>query len=203
MRSSAATVRGPWARLCTDDFAATLRHPAFRHRADVRRRIDVAIHKLACALKFELVAHRSTYTRTGSVMRKVMTWVAAAVILSAAGSALAANQYDLSCKGTEQKETGKPATPWAETFRLDLDAKRWCRGDCRTAALIDSVTADEIGIANSRATSGGPAGTALSFSRTTGEVREYMNAGWSGSSFDIATGKCTRELFSGLPGAKF
>lgn len=136
-------------------------------------------------------------------MRNVLTWVATAVVLSAAGSALAANQYDLTCKGTEQRETGKPATPWVETFRIDLDAKRWCRGDCRTAARIDTVTTDEIVITNSRSTSGGPAGTALSFSRTTGEVRESMNAGWSGSSFDIATGKCTRELFSGLPGAKF
>ena len=96
-------------------------------------------------------------------MRNVLTWVATAAILSAAGSALAANQYDLTCKGTEQKETGKPATPWAETFRIDLDAKRWCRGDCRTAARIDAVTPDEIVISNSRATSGGPNGTALSF----------------------------------------
>ena len=136
-------------------------------------------------------------------MRNVLTWVATAAILSAAGSALAANQYDLTCKGTEQKETGKPATPWAETFRIDLDAKRWCRGDCRTAARIDAVTPDEIVISNSRATSGGPNGTALSFSRTSGDVREYMDAGWSGSSFDIAKGKCTRDLFSGMPGVKF
>jgi len=136
-------------------------------------------------------------------MRNVLNWAATAVILSAAGSALAANQYDLTCKGTEQKETGKPAVPWTETFRMDLDAKRWCRGDCRIAARIDSITADEILIADSRATSGGPTGTAVSFSRTTGDVREYMDAGWSGSSFDIAKGKCTRGLFSGLPGVKF
>jgi hypothetical protein len=136
-------------------------------------------------------------------MRNVLTWLATAVFLSAAGSAVAANQYDLTCKGTEQKETGKPATPWAETFRIDLDAKRWCRGDCRAAARIDSVTADEIVITSSRATSGGPTGTALAFSRTTGEVREYMESGWAGGAFDIAKGKCTRDLFSGLPGAKF
>lgn len=136
-------------------------------------------------------------------MRNVLSWVATAVILCAAGPTLATNQYDLTCKGTEQKETGKPATPWVETFRMDLDAKRWCRGDCRTAARIDSITADEILITNSRATSDGPGGTAVSFSRTTGDVREYMNAGWSGSSFDIATGKCTRVRFSGLPGGKF
>lgn len=136
-------------------------------------------------------------------MKILLNCMATAVMLSAAGSAFAANQYDLNCKGTEQKQTGKPATPWAETFRIDLDAKRWCRGDCRTAARIDSVTADDIVITNSRATSGGPNGTALAFSRTTGEVREYMDSGWSGSSFDIAKGKCTRDLFSGMPGAKF
>ena len=136
-------------------------------------------------------------------MKILLNCMATAVMLSAAGSAFAANQYDLNCKGTEQKQTGKPATPWVETFRIDLDAKRWCRGDCRTAARIDSVTADDIVITNSRATSGGPNGTALAFSRTTGEVREYMDSGWSGSSFDIAKGKCTRDLFSGMPGAKF
>ena len=136
-------------------------------------------------------------------MKILLNCMATAVMLSAAGSAFAANQYDLNCKGTEQKQTGKPATPWAETFRIDLDAKRWCRGDCRTAARIDSVTADDIVLTNSRATSGGPNGTALAFSRTTGEVREYMDSGWSGSSFDIAKGKCTRDLFSGMPGAKF
>lgn len=136
-------------------------------------------------------------------MKILLNCMATAVMLSAAGSAFAATQYDLNCKGTEQKQTGKPATPWAETFRIDLDAKRWCRGDCRTAARIDSVTADDIVITNSRATSGGPNGTALAFSRTTGEVREYMDSGWSGSSFDIAKGKCTRDLFSGMPGAKF
>lgn len=136
-------------------------------------------------------------------MKILLNCMATAMMLSAAGSAFAANQYDLNCKGTEQKQTGKPATPWAETFRIDLDAKRWCRGDCRTAARIDSVTADDIVLTNSRATSGGPNGTALAFSRTTGEVREYMDSGWSGSSFDIAKGKCTRDLFSGMPGAKF
>ena len=136
-------------------------------------------------------------------MRNVLTWMATAVVLTAAGSAMAANQYDLVCKGTEQKQTGKPATPWTETFRIDLDAKRWCRGDCRTAARIDSITADDIVITDSRATVGGPSGMAATFSRTTGEVREYMNAGYSGSSFDIASGKCTRDLFSGMPGAKF
>lgn len=136
-------------------------------------------------------------------MKKLLPYMATAIILSAVGSALAANQYDLNCKGTEQKQTGKPATPWTETFRIDLDAKRWCRGACRTAARIDSITADDIVITDSRATSGGPNGVALAFSRTTGEVREYMDAGWSGSSFDIANGKCTRDLFSGMPGAKF
>lgn len=126
--------------------------------------------------------------------------MAAAMVLCAVAPAYAANQYDLHCKGTEQKETGKPAVAWVETFRIDLDAKRWCRGDCRTAARIDAVTADDIAISNSRANSGGANGTALSFSRTTGEVREYVDGG---AAFEIAKGKCTRELFSGMPGTKF
>ena len=117
--------------------------------------------------------------------------------------ALAANQYDLKCKGSEQRATGKPATPWTETFRIDLDAKRWCRGKCTTGASIGSVTADEIVLVDSRAGIGGPADVMTTFSRATGKVREAVEAGWSGSSFGIAEGTCTRDLYSGIPGAKF
>lgn len=129
--------------------------------------------------------------------------LAAAIGLTVATPAVAANQFDLKCKGTQEKKTGAPATAWNETFRMDLDAKRWCRGACRTAAPIASVTADEITIIDSRATTGGPADTVLWVSRTTGQVREYVEAGWSGATFDLAKGSCTRDLYSGLPGTKF
>lgn len=136
-------------------------------------------------------------------MHKLALRIAAATALTVAAPAFAANQFDLKCTGTQEKRTGTPPVAWSETFRIDLDARRWCRGACKTAAAISSITADEITIADSRATIGGPADTMLSISRTTGQVREYVEAGWSGAAFDLAKGTCTRDLYSGLPGAKF
>jgi len=136
-------------------------------------------------------------------MRRYTYALAALATVTGAVPALAANQYDLNCKGTQQKATGKPATPWTETFRIDLDAKRWCRGACKTASGIDSITTDEIVLMDSRATTGGPGNTVTTFSRSTGTVREAVMAGWSGSSFGIAEGKCTRDLYGGMPDNKF
>ena len=129
--------------------------------------------------------------------------VAAIAMFGMATPAFAANQFDLVCKGTEQLKTGAPTTKWEERFRMDLDAKRWCRGACKSAAPISSVTADDILLSDSRATIGGPADTEAAFSRTNGTIREYIMMGWSGSTASLAEGKCTRDLFSGLPGQRF
>jgi hypothetical protein len=126
-----------------------------------------------------------------------------ALIGGAAPAVAASGQFDLLCKGTQQLKTGAPATVWTERFRFDLDAKRWCRGACRTASPIAGVTADEIMLTDSRASIGGPADAALSFSRTSGAVRESIEMGWSGGAATLAEGKCTRDGFSGLPGQRF
>ncbi|WP_076073100.1 hypothetical protein [Sphingomonas montana] len=117
--------------------------------------------------------------------------------------AASANQFDLVCKGKEQKKTGVPASAWNERFRLDLDTKRWCRGTCKTPAAIDTVTADEIRISDSRAAIGGPADVQLSFARTSGKVSESIMMGWSGSGASLAEGSCRREFFSGFPTQRF
>jgi hypothetical protein len=81
--------------------------------------------------------------------------------------------------------------------------KRWCPGVCKVACRISQVTPDEISIYDSRATTGGAAIVQLTLSRAQGTIHEAVAAGWSGSSFGIAEGKCVREKFSGLPGQKF
>ncbi|WP_420138014.1 hypothetical protein [Sphingomonas sp.] len=138
-------------------------------------------------------------------MLKIHALGAFAVISSfgVASPVLAANQFDLVCKGKEQKRTGAPATAWSERYRIDLDAKRWCRGACKTATEISSVTADDIVLLDSRAAIGGPGDVETSLSRTNGTVKEYIAMGWSGSAASLAEGKCTRDLFSGLPGQRF
>jgi hypothetical protein len=135
-------------------------------------------------------------------MRKLMLVVTACAVSS---TAHAANRdyFDLVCTGQQQVATGKPAVAWKERLCFDLVDKRWCRDACKVAGQISQVTPDEIFIYDSRATSGGPADVQLTLSRTQGTIREAVAAGWSGSSFGIAEGKCVREEFSGLPGQKF
>lgn len=138
-------------------------------------------------------------------MPKTPAFLAFALLASIgiASPAFAANQFDLVCKGKEQKQTGVPATAWSERFRIDLDAKRWCRGACKSAAEIGSITADEIVLSDSRATIGGPGDVETTLSRTNGAIKEYVMMGWSGSAASLAEGKCTRDSFSGLPGQRF
>ena len=126
-----------------------------------------------------------------------------ATLVAGEASAASANQFDLVCKGSEQKKTGAPATPWTEHFRVDLDAKRWCRASCTAAAPIDTFDADTISISDSRAATGGPSEVQLTLFRTTGKVREAIAMGWSGGDAELAQGTCRREFFSGFPAQKF
>ncbi len=138
-------------------------------------------------------------------MRKSLT-AAAVLIATLAGSpavATTSDQFDLICKGKEQKRTGVPATAWSERFRIDLDARRWCRGSCTTGAQIAHFTDDHILIYDSRAATGGPGDVELNISRTTGKVTETIAMGWSGSGASIAEGTCERAYFSGFPEQRF
>ena len=130
-------------------------------------------------------------------------FAAAALLAALVAGEASANQFDLVCKGTEQKKTGAPATPWTEHFRVDLDAKRWCRAACTKPARIDTFDADTISISDSRAATGGPSEVQLTLFRTTGKVREAIAMGWSGGDAELAQGTCRREFFSGFPAQKF
>lgn len=131
---------------------------------------------------------------------------AALIALSAGGqSALAAasDQFDLVCTGQEQKATGVPPSAWKESFRIDLNQRLWCRGDCKAPAQISTITADQIVLQNSRATLGGPANAEAKLFRNDGRIVEYIHMGWSGATASLAEGTCTRDSFSGFPGKKF
>lgn len=125
------------------------------------------------------------------------------IVLTSPAVAASSNQFDLVCKGKEQKRTGVPATAWTERFQIDIDAKRWCRGTCKTLARIGSITADEILISDSRAAIGGPPDTELKLSHTRGTVSEAVMMGWSGSGASLADGTCRRQYFSGFPAQRF
>lgn len=126
-----------------------------------------------------------------------------AIVLTVPAVAASSNQFDLVCKGKEQKRTGVPATAWTERSRIDLNAKRWCRGACKAPAQISSITADEILIFDSRAAIGGHPDTELKLSLTRGTVSEAAMMGWSGSGASLADGTCRREYLSGFLPRRF
>ena len=141
--------------------------------------------------------------RGSTVRRSTILLIAAGALLASPAAAGRDNQFDLVCTGKQTLKTGESATSWSERFRFDLDAKRWCRGKCTSAASLVSVTPDEITVYDSRASVGGPADTEMTLSRTSGKVSEYVRAGYSGRTFGLAEGSCKREYFSGFPGQKF
>jgi len=132
-----------------------------------------------------------------------MTAIMALACLSAAPAMAASNQFGLNCKGVQEKKTGMKSAEWTERYRIDLDAKRWCRGACKTGAAIDMVTADQIMLRDSRATVGGPADVVTTISRIDGKVSEFVEMGWSGSTFELANAKCTKSAYVGIPGNRF
>ncbi len=136
-------------------------------------------------------------------MKTKLLAVLALSCLPAVPALAASSQFGLDCRGVQEKKTGMKSAEWSERYRIDLDAKRWCRGACRTGAAIDQITADQIMLRDSRATVGGPADVVTTISRIDGKVSEYVEMGWSGSTFELANGKCTKGAYAGIPGNRF
>jgi hypothetical protein len=67
-----------------------------------------------------------------------------ASLLLAASPAMAADQFDLACKGYKWTQLGGTGQDYSFRVRLDLAAKKWCDGDCKTVSPIVSVAADRL-----------------------------------------------------------
>lgn len=66
------------------------------------------------------------------------------LLLIAASPAVAADQFDLACKGYKWTKLGGSGEDYSFRVRIDLAAKKWCDGDCKAAQPITSVGDQEV-----------------------------------------------------------
>lgn len=129
-------------------------------------------------------------------MRFGLTLVLFSVLAS---SAAAAEQFDLRC--TKQVRGSGVAETSTRTYRIDLEAKRWCMDECKTARGIQAVTPDRITIDETDPAERRYRATHY-IDRSTGKyIQTYDNR--SLGTVIITEGVCEPAPFSGLPGTKF
>jgi len=62
-------------------------------------------------------------------------------LLIAASPAIAADRFDLACRGYKWTTLGGSGETYSFRARVDLAAQKWCDGDCKTAQAIVSIQA--------------------------------------------------------------
>lgn len=77
-------------------------------------------------------------------MRRLTTRVITPFLLLAGSPAFAADQFDLVCEGWKWTKMGGTAQEYDFRVRVDVAAKKWCDGDCKTASAIQSVADDKL-----------------------------------------------------------
>lgn len=68
----------------------------------------------------------------------------AVALVLVASPAIAADQFDLKCKGTRQIGINEPAKPLEYGLRINLATKQWCWDHCEEVYPIQEVRADRI-----------------------------------------------------------
>jgi hypothetical protein len=112
--------------------------------------------------------------------------------------------FNLVCTGTHTSGVilGQKTrdTPMQTVVRVDLDAKRWCSGDCENTSAIIEVTAIAI-IFNQREDKYGD--EAFFVNRETGKFTDRTRIWWPAEQVDLTRGTCVKADFSGFPTRKF
>lgn len=73
-----------------------------------------------------------------------MRLAALPLLLVIASPALAADQFDLACKGTRTAQRGGAAEPYSFRVHVDLAAQKWCEEACETVQPMVSVDDDKL-----------------------------------------------------------
>lgn len=123
-------------------------------------------------------------------MRTIWMMLAASV----ASPAVAADQFDLICKGRTKRD--------AAHFRIDLKQGEWCREDCRGTFKIASVTEGRLTLEDSKPAFRGDAERSIWINRISGEYAE-SGVAYKGAMPDSSGGTCEASEFSGFPAKKF
>jgi len=113
--------------------------------------------------------------------------------------------FNLVCTGTTYIGTGTAAlkkenqSPYSATFRIDLDAERWCSGDCATTEHIYAIGQTKIVLKLEQDEKIGSE-SFISLNREDGSILDRTKV----SDFMIMnSGKCERSPFTGFPIRKF
>jgi hypothetical protein len=133
---------------------------------------------------------------------------AAALILALAGAAapaLAAEQFNLDCKGSARTiipvAMKDETAPYEHSYRVDLDAKKWCVDACRDQMEIVRSTPTEIILEERKVDT--PRESVDILNQISRETGAHLTVAASGVGRSRAAtyghGQCEKAAFSGFP----
>ncbi|UAK23673.1 hypothetical protein [Sphingomonas nostoxanthinifaciens] len=128
-----------------------------------------------------------------------------AVALLSASSAVAADQFDLICKGVETANYFEGKRPFTLELRVDLEAGRYCYDELCDRGLrpIFSVEASRIDFDEPITSDDSPIGKQHhSVDRSTGAYTRFRFAPYGRIGFSTADGNCEPAPFKGFPDPK-
>ena len=113
-----------------------------------------------------------------------------------AAPAVAADQFDLVCRGKQRVGIGNEMKPIEHRYRADLAAKKWCMDGCTRIDDIAAFNDNEIAFINVDRKIGSRFWESDKVYRTTGFWLHVRSGAYDG--IDIE-GRCEPAAFSGFP----
>lgn len=128
-------------------------------------------------------------------------WLLIGVVV--ASPALAAEQFDLVCRGQVRWAPAGKLQPVERRYRVDLTAGTWCLDACTATEQLASVGQAEIVFKQADRTLPPGAYFEHTVNRTTGAWKNtYIQRGAFSTYWDYS-GTCEPAPFSGMPATKF
>jgi hypothetical protein len=139
---------------------------------------------------------RGQTARVSSPMKGFDMRALVTVLCLIATPAVAADQFDLTCKGRERPTAMSKWRPYEVRYRVDTSAKIYCRFTCEATETITSVDGAKIVFAKGEQRAG--ASTIIHYVDRTDGKWVYFISGMAD-----AEGVCEVAPFSGFPNPKF
>ncbi len=111
--------------------------------------------------------------------------------------AVAADQFDLVCKGRERYSVSGKWHPKEYRYRIDLAAQRWCAGSCDGTRIIDRVSDGVLSLLDKPQVPFSGYTESLWINRRSGELRYLSNSRLG--SYEEQEATCEPTAFSGFP----
>lgn len=121
-------------------------------------------------------------------------------------TAAPAAQFNLTCSGTQSTKSieGETSEPYTSTYRIDLDRKKWCEGDCKALHDIASVQPTQLTLETENVDTVSERSTLSNIvDRETGTHKISATSSTPRAHATAITlnwdGRCEPALFSGFP----